>query len=526
MTDVQRPSRRTFVGLLGGAAAVTVLPACGRLPIGGTSSTGELMRTLAPLPKPYAVPLPVPDMARPSRRTHDTDYYEITAREATAQILPGLPTRILSYGGTFPGPTIASRSGRRTVVRHTNRLDFPMVVHLHGGHTPQESDGYPTDLILPQDGEGPATASMPHMGDTHAADQGRLTRGSFAYTYPMQQRAATLWYHDHRMDFTGATVYRGLAGFHLIHDGEEEGLPLPDGDKDIPLMITDRAFAADGSFRYPSVDPTLEHTPGVREPYMEGVLGDVILVNGAPWPEMEVTASRYRFRFLNASNARRYQLALDPAPREGKSFTQVGSDGGLLATPIGHDTIVIAQAERFDVVVDFSSYPVGSTVRLTNRLGEQASTRRVMRFRVTRTERDDSHVPARLSEIEVLDPRQATVHRHFDFARMDVNGRQMWAINGKAFDPARTDAAPRLGQVERWRFTTDVHHPIHVHLDPFQVAGGGPYTNGWKDTVDVHPAHSVDVLVRFNDYTGTFLMHCHNLEHEDMSMMANIRTHT
>jgi len=160
------------------------------------------------------------------------------------------------------------------------------------------------------------------------------------------------------MDFTGPQVYRGLAGFHLVHDAQEEALPLPKGQRDIPLMICDRAFAEDGSFRYPSIDPSLRGEPGVTDEFMQGVLGDVILVNGAPWPVLEVTNMRYRLRILNASNARRYRLALDAPPREGPAFTQVGSDAGLLGRPIGHQEIEIAQAERFDVIVDFSSYPV------------------------------------------------------------------------------------------------------------------------------------------------------------------------
>src|SRR5690606_5769142 len=121
--------------------------------------------------------------------------------------------------------------------------------------------------------------------------------------------------------------YRGLAGFHLIRDDEEEALGLPYGERDIPLMIADRAFGEDGSFAYPSIDPSLSDEPGVKKEYMSGVLGDCILVNGAPWPELEVSATRYRFRILNASNARRYELALDPPKAP---FIQVGSDQGLL----------------------------------------------------------------------------------------------------------------------------------------------------------------------------------------------------
>jgi spore coat protein A, manganese oxidase len=186
------------------------------------------------------------------------------------------------------------------------------------------------------------------------------------------------------MDFTAPQVWRGLAGFHTVRDDEEDALPLPKGEKDVPLMVCDRSFGEDGSFLYPSLDPTLTEHHGVEQDYMQGVLGEVILVNGAPWPYMQVSNTKYRFRILNASNARRYELALDPEPREDVApFVQVGSDGGLLGAPLSHRTVLIAQAERFDVIVDFSRYPVGTEVTLKNRVGEGA-TADIMQFRVVR----------------------------------------------------------------------------------------------------------------------------------------------
>ncbi|MCA2181367.1 multicopper oxidase domain-containing protein [Nonomuraea glycinis] len=251
--------------------------------------------------------------------------------------------------GTFPGPTIESRSGRTAIVRHRNELPVPTVVHLHGGRTPPESDGYTTDLVLPAGGTHTTHSHGGHtsMRDPHA----KVAQGVRDYVYPLQQPASTLWYHDHRMDFTGPAVYRGLAGFHLVRDAEEDALPLPYGERELPLMITDRAFAEDGSMHYPSVDPSLTTVPGVEDSYIEGVLGDVILVNGAPWPVAEVSATRHRLRVLNASNARRYDLALDPPPPGGQAFTQIGSDQGLLDTPRVHDHLPIAAAERYDLVV-------------------------------------------------------------------------------------------------------------------------------------------------------------------------------
>ncbi len=277
-------------------------------------SAGVVLASSARLPEPFTVPLPIPPVLKPVRTTSDTDYYEITQRVARQEILPGVKTEVWGYDGIFPGPTILSRRGRRTVVTHRNELPVPTVVHLHGGRTPAEHDGYPTDLVLPVGGW--------RHGDHHGG--GNVSQDSKEYVYPLDQPAATLWYHDHRMDFTGPQVYKGLAGFHLVHDDVEDALPLPRGEREVPLMIADRAFAADGAFDYPSLDPTLRDQPASRRSFMSGVLGDCVLVNGAPWPVLEVTNTRYRFRLLNASNARRYRLALDPPPPNGPAFAQIG----------------------------------------------------------------------------------------------------------------------------------------------------------------------------------------------------------
>jgi FtsP/CotA-like multicopper oxidase with cupredoxin domain len=199
------------------------------------------------------------------------------------------------------------------------------------------------------------------------------------------------------MDFTGPQVYKGLAGLYVIRDETEDGLAMPKGEKEVPLVISDRTFKEDGSFYYPSIDPSLEGEPGVLVSQHNGMRGDTLLVNGAPWPFMEVTNTRHRFRILNASNARDYGLALDPPPPGGKPFVQVGSDGGLLEAPVHHDLIRISPAERFDVVVDFSRYPVGTRVTLKNREEQSGPTSEVMRFEVVRREKDESTVPERLA---------------------------------------------------------------------------------------------------------------------------------
>ncbi|MFI8322913.1 multicopper oxidase family protein [Streptomyces sp. NPDC085529] len=524
------PTRRQVLGIggalgvlaaggLGAAAALARHPA----------ATGAELRSAVPLPPPYRVPLPLPAVLAPVRRTGGTDRYELVQRPATAEILPGLRTPLWTYGGTFPGPTIESRRGRPVTVTHRNELPVPTVVHLHGGRTPAASDGYPTDLVLPRGGHA---APHPGHGGGHTMHDPRavtteLTRD---YTFPLDQRPTLLWYHDHRMDFTGPAVWRGLAGLHVVRDDAEEALGLPAGPRELPLMITDRAFAADGSFAYPSLDPALTARPGVEERYLGGVLGDTILVNGAPWPVHETDAARHRLRILNASNARHYLLeAVDDTTGRRLPLVQTGADQGLLAASVTHTRLPLAPAERYDVVVDLSGVRVGGLVRLVNRLGS-GRTRDVMAFRVARRARDDSRVPAVLST-DLPDWRRADAVRVRDLAfragRMGEDQRHGWLIGGRPFDPARTDVTVRLGDVEVWRLIADVHHPVHLHLAGFRILsrGGGPplpHDAGLKDTVSLRPGESAEIITRFDGYRGRYLFHCHNAEHEDMGMMANL----
>ena len=497
-------SRRGFLAV---GAALT-LTSCGSE--AKPAQAGELLRSKAPLPEPFKVPLPIPPVKKPVRTDAAADYYRVVQRKARLEILPGLKTEVMGYDGLLPGPTFDVRSGRTTVIEQVNELDSSTVVHLHGGHSPATSDGWPLDLLMPP-GES-------HAGH-HAMPGGDVKTGSRTYTYPNAQRAAMLWYHDHTMDYTAPQVYRGLFGVHIIRDDEEDRLPLPAGDREIPLVIADRAFDDNGAFLYPVAKDGI----GVEPQYMEGVIGDVTLVNGAPWPVHEVDAVRYRLRILNASNARRYELAVDRGPAK---FVQIGSDGGLLDAPVEHKTFVIAPAERFDVIVDFSPYQPGDEVTLVNKLDNNAN---VLRFKVARKAVDESSIPAKLSSYAVLPKPAGVVRRKWRFSRGDAGEHKGWTINGKPFDPAVMQAQVKLDQDEIWSFVTDVHHPVHVHLAPFQVlsrGGGKPggYDAGWKDTVDVRPAEVVDVLVRFTAHKGKYLIHCHNLEHEDMAMMAGFET--
>jgi len=495
------------------------------------AATGAELRSAVPLPPAFQVPLPIPPVLKPVSTSGGADRYQITQREATLEILPGVRTSAWTYEGTFPGPTIESRRGRPVTVTHRNELPVPTVVHLHGGRTPAASDGYPTDLVLPKGWHEAAhtmhtmhdMGGMTGMSDPRAVTS-ELTRD---YTFPLDQRPTLLWYHDHRMDFTAPAIWRGLAGLHIVRDDAEESLGLPAGPRELPLMIADRAFDDDGELTYPALDPTLRTQPGVLESYLGGVLGDVILVNGAPWPVHEVDAARYRLRVLNASNARHYDLeaVLDDGRR--LDLVQVGADQGLLTAPVTHQSLPIAPAERYDVVIDFARVPVGGRVRIINRLGS-GRTRDVMAFHVARKARDDSRVPHVLSkDLPEWRRSDAVRVRDFSFRAGRMHGRHGWLIDGLPFAPARTDVTVRLGDVEVWRLVADVHHPVHLHLVGFRVLSRGgkaplPHDAGLKDTISLRPGEAAEIITRFDGYRGRYLFHCHNAEHEDMGMMANL----
>ncbi|WP_246612380.1 multicopper oxidase family protein [Paractinoplanes bogorensis] len=498
-------SRRALLGMAGLSAAAGIGIPLGR-GLAAPTSTGQLLRSRAPRPPLFQRRLTVPPVLRPTRSAGDTDHYEIVQTAVRAEILPGLTTELWTYNGSFPGPTIHSTRGRTVRIRHVNRLPVPTVVHLHGGRTPAADDGYPIDFVHPLD-------MAQHVGHHMGGD---VSHGERTYTYPLDQRAATLWYHDHRMDFTGPSVWRGLAGFHLHHDDEEAALGLPAG---VPLMIADRSFDRDGSLLYPA----RAGGHGVTGDYVAGVLGDVMLVNGVPWPTHPVGRGTYRFRLLNAANARRLSVRLDPPPPTG--LVRIGTDGGLLAAPIRHDHLELAPAQRFDILVDFSAYAPGTVVTMVNDF-DIGAMGQIMRFVVGDERLAPFAVPDRLSTVTPPRASDAVVTRRFDFRTGEIAGHDGWLVGQQPFHPDVIAAHVKLGTVEIWQLNADFHHPVHLHLSPFQVlgrgsGGPGPYDAGWQDTIDLRPGEQAKILVHFDGYPGKYVFHCHNLEHEDMAMMAN-----
>jgi FtsP/CotA-like multicopper oxidase with cupredoxin domain len=404
-------------------------------------------------------------------------------RSAKVEIVPGTKTRVWGFNGEFPGPTIRVARGRPAVVRQINHLSVPSATHLHGGYVSPRDDGHPMDVVKPGDHKD--------------------------YFYPNDQLTATLWYHDHTHRRTSRNVYRGLAGLYIIEDDNEAQLDLPRDDYDVPLILQDRSFGSDGSLKF--------------EDHHDSVLGDTYLVNGRPTPFFEVANRKYRFRILNASNSRDYTLALDTL----QPLNQIASDGGLLPAPFLTPAIPLWPAERAEIVIDFSIYPVGTSVTLVDRVGGDATaTKPVIRFDVVRQEEDTSALPSSLRPIERL--VEGDVQREFELTLDPATN--LWLINGKTFSHGRIDARPVKDEVEVWTFrnSSNMTHPMHTHLSMFQILDrdGLPPPDGeagWKDTVRVASQEVVRVAIKFIDFTGRYVFHCHNLAHEDHGMMGQIK---
>lgn len=437
-------------------------------------------------PQPFTTPLPIPSVLDPVFSDRSGDHYELAVTPDTARILPDRETPVLTYNGVFPGPTIRATRGRPSTVHVTNRLSTPAAVHLHGGEVPQDSDGHPLDVITPG--------------------------GSRVYRYPNRQPAATLWYHDHAHHLEAEQVYRGLSGFYLIDEPDSE---LPSGEYDIPLSLRDAVFTDGGEL--------LWEMGGFRR-------RNTVLVNGAVQPVHTVARRRYRLRLLNSSNERTFRLRID-----GAEVVQVGSDGGLLRKPVRRTEFPLSPAERVDVVVDFGRFGDGSTLTLSNVDGKADVDTNLLRFVVAGDRvRDDSVVPARLAGAAAIPalPTGAVPTRRVVFG-YDPKVPE-FLINGRTFDPHRTDFTVKRGSTEIWEIVNDpkpipIPHNLHLHLVQFRVLDrDGVPAKPWeaypKDTVAVAAGETVRILVTFDsEYTGLYPFHCHFVDHSSIGMMAQMK---
>lgn len=418
-------------------------------------------------------------------------------RTTNVEVWPGTSTQVISLNGSYPAPTIVVNKGENFSVTFLNQHNEPATIHWHGLIVPELMDGHPKDTVQPG--------------------------SSYTYSFPIIQRAGTYFYHAHAHLLTGKQVYKGFAGFFIIKDENENSLGLPQGDFDIPLLIQDRRSANQPQFIY---QPTMMDR-------MFGFLGDVPLINGTPNAYLNVQKTLYRFRILNGSNARIYKLAFS----DNNNFWLIATDSGLKDVPVQVNSFFLSPGERVEILVDFSNYSIGNSVVLkslpfpgTGGNFPQGLEMNLLTFNITGNASSNGVVPNHLTEIEYYNITDILRTRNFTLTEV-MGGSGMHRINGKVFQMDRIDEIIKKNDLEEWKFinTTNEFHPMHIHGVMFQVYSRNGNTNlppndkGWKDTVLVNPNETVSVLVKFVDYTGIYLLHCHNLEHEDDGMMLNIR---
>lgn len=485
---------------------------------------------------PYLDQLPLPGLAVPvSGFSGGAAHYRMEMTEQFQQLHSELPpTRVWGYNGSYPGPTIEAFRDSLVTVQWVNNLRMAetselriahvltidtclhgpnmsgltpvAIAHLHGGKVAPHSDGNPDEAFPPGDSSG-------------------------IYYYPNIQPAGILWYHDHALGITRLNVMMGLAGLYMLRDSTELSLDLPSGEYEIPLVIQDKSFNADGSIQY-------------HEIFQDHFFGNKLMVNGKVWPYLNVRQGKYRFRVVNGSNSRAYILALS----NGDPFTQIGSELGLLETPVILDSLTILPGERYDLIVDFSGYPAGTEILLTNSapapfpgFAGVGVIPNVMKFIVQNEAGYIAPLPDTLALVEALLPENADEERLFELITMpsppcDEHNHPMWTINGLMWDDITE--FPVIGSTEIWTWhnQSGIAHPMHMHLVAFQILDRqalnevtgepeGPIIQpdenekGWKDTANSPPGFRTRVIARFDGFTGLYPYHCHILEHEDHEMM-------
>lgn len=425
----------------------------------------------------------------------------LTAQFTTQTIFSGKSSKVLGYqSGSILGPTMVVNTGDVLSVNLQNNLSETTNIHWHGLITPANMDGHPEDVTQPG--------------------------GSFNYTFTIAQRAGMYWYHPHPDGHTAKQAYLGLAGAIIVRDAEENALNLPSGEFEVPLVIQDKRISADNA---------LDYSPTTND-VMTGYMGKYITVNGVYAPFKNVKTATYRFRVLNGSNGRIYNLGFS----NGATFKVIGSDGGLLATSQTVSSLLLGPGERADILVDFSTYAVGTEVFLVNNLFSAGTSQGKQKFNITKfiveTKVTDSFtLPTKLSAIIPMTANSASKTRTFDISNMEMSGmggmamKGMHRINNKVYDKNRIDEVVTAGSTEIWVFDNsqgDEPHPMHIHGVQFQVldrAGGRDSLiaseKGWKDTILLLPGEKVRVIMTFSNNKGLYVLHCHNLEHEDDGMM-------
>lgn len=463
------------------------------------------------------------------------------AEAVSIPLYPGKPSPFMTYSAQYGGkayqnPIIRIRQGQQFTASLQNALNEPNIIHWHGLHVPAGMDGQPRSTLEPG--------------------------GHFDYTFKVTNRAGMYWYHTHAHHRTARQNYFGLASVYMIEDDDElalrKALRLEPGVNELPLIIQDRQFNAAGELTY-GTNPMQQHM---------GQLGDTLVVNLTPHPQLDISNQLYRFRILNGSNSRVYKLAF---VQGGKilPFTIIGTDAGLLERPYIAQQEYLSSAERLDIVFDASALRMGDEVLLKSLpfdsleggtmagMGEMmggmsgmggmggasldlGAEFEIMKLLVTRqASASTPAMPQRLSTIKRIETRGITPRI------VTLTVRHMhWLINGESFDMDRYPLKSRRGTIEVWDIQNakmSMPHPMHMHGFSFQVverlnspahvrklaqdASGRQISDmGWKDTVMVWPGETVRIAIDFtHPYPGDqlYLFHCHNLEHEDQGMMVN-----
>jgi spore coat protein A, manganese oxidase len=551
--------RRDFVKLLSIGVSGLFVPASGHArraltaqksspPKPGYEGVARLLK--------YVDPLPIPSYLQPVRKSKGKLEYKVRMMQFQQRLHSQLPPSTLwGFEGKYPGPVIEGVVNEPVSIEWINQLpekhlyeidtkihgampptpEVRTVAHLHGANTASEDDGLPEKWIQPGH--------------------------SVTYHYPNQQRAATLWYHDHALGITRLNNYAGLAGMYFLRGDEEKQLGLPEKPYEIPLVLQDRLLNDDGHLIYSASSMTVKRmAPGVWGPEF---FGNVPVVNGAIFPYLEVEPRRYRFRAVNASNSRFFSMFFSdptiPFSNVAMKFFQIGTDGGLLPQPLEVTSVLLGPGERADLIVDFAGHE-GKKLIVSNYASapfpgtgmdespmKATPLQQLMEVRVTASLRgkDSSAMPAWSIPFERLQPETAVKTRDlvlYEYLDAQQNSHGL-KINRLGYDDPVTEN-PKLNTTEIWRFinTTDDTHPMHIHLVQFQILerksfdlqkylDSGviefsgrvrmPEKNeiGWKDTVRVNPNEVVSIIVPFRGFTGKYVYHCHMLEHEDNDMM-------
>ncbi|MFN2396821.1 MAG: multicopper oxidase family protein [Bacteroidales bacterium] len=472
---------------------------------------------------------------------------ELTAIRNNIQVLSGNKTEVYSYmlkvlkadnatvenlSGSWLGPVFRVKQRQKIRVRFKNQLPRESVIHWHGLHIPPEMDGHPL----------------------YAVDNG----DQYVYEFKVNNRPGTYWFHPHPDKITGPQVYQGLAGMFIVEENENN---LPSGKYDIPFIIQDRIFDSNNQLVY------LQNN---RMSQMQGFLGDQIVVNGNPENNMQVSKSTYHFRMLNGSNSRIYKLAWS----DGSDVIVIGTDGGLLSQPVRKPYLMLAPGERIEIWKDFSGMNAEEQIYLQSLpfkddtsmgMGGGMMGGRMMSgsgpsngtgfdictFTVTSESGERKTLPSAFQKITPIpesEAANAASPRQFRF----FNQRMQWVINGETFGMREVAdwEKVKLNTTEVWEFINGddgrgmgmmqdmmrMPHPVHLHGLQFQIierdvsemqravwetVKDGFIDEGWQDTFLLMPGMKLKIALKFENFTGIYIYHCHNLEHEDMGMMRN-----